>query len=50
MVTILDTMPKGAGGSGGQSREEIVDHIAQDVLSKVGVAVCACVGGWFGGL
>jgi dynein heavy chain len=35
MATILDTMPKGGGGGGGLSREEIVDHICQDLLSKV---------------
>lgn len=36
MSTILDTMPKGSGGGGGLSREEIVDHICEDLLSKVG--------------
>jgi dynein heavy chain len=41
MSTILDTMPKGAGGGGGLSREETVDHICQDLLSKVG-GVCIC--------
>jgi dynein heavy chain len=40
MATILDTMPKGAGGGGGLSREEIVDRICEDLLSKVGVAGC----------
>lgn len=33
--TILDTMPKGGGGGGGLSREEIVDRICEDLLSKV---------------
>lgn len=33
--TILDTMPKGGGGGGGMSREEIVDKICEDLLSKV---------------
>ncbi len=33
--TILDTMPKGGGGGGGLSREEIVDKICEDLLSKV---------------
>ncbi len=37
MSTILDTMPKGGGGSGGLSREDIVDRIAEDLLAKVGV-------------
>lgn len=35
MATILDTMPKGAGGSSGLSREETVDRICEDLLSKV---------------
>lgn len=35
MATILDTMPKGGGGGGGLSREETVDHICEDLLSKV---------------
>ena len=35
-ATILDTMPKGAGGGGGLSREETVDRLAEDLLSKVG--------------
>ena len=35
LSTILDTMPKGAGGSGGLSREEIVDKICEDLLSKI---------------
>uniref|UniRef100_A0A383W453 AAA+ ATPase domain-containing protein n=1 Tax=Tetradesmus obliquus TaxID=3088 RepID=A0A383W453_TETOB len=34
MATILDTMPKGAGGSSGLSREETVDRICEDLLSK----------------
>lgn len=43
---IMDTQPKGAGGGGGLSREEIVDRICEDLLSKVraaasGVWVCA---------
>lgn len=33
--TILDTMPKGAGGNGGMSREEMVDKICEDLLSKI---------------
>jgi len=35
VTTILDTMPKGAGGGGGMSREEIVDRICEDLLGKV---------------
>jgi hypothetical protein len=35
MATILDTMPKGGGGGGGLSREEQVDRICEDLLSKV---------------
>lgn len=35
MSTILDTMPKGSGSGGGLSREEIVDNICEDLLSKV---------------
>lgn len=34
IMTILDTMPKGGGGGGGLSREEIVDSICEDLLSK----------------
>eukprot|EP00879_Flechtneria_rotunda_P023748 GHRR01025141.1.p1 GENE.GHRR01025141.1~~GHRR01025141.1.p1 ORF type:complete len:364 (+),score=99.40 GHRR01025141.1:346-1437(+) len=34
MATILDTMPKGSGGGGGLSREEMVDKICEDLLSK----------------
>eukprot|EP00882_Tetradesmus_deserticola_P024036 GHRQ01026253.1.p2 GENE.GHRQ01026253.1~~GHRQ01026253.1.p2 ORF type:complete len:158 (+),score=54.84 GHRQ01026253.1:691-1164(+) len=37
MATILDTMPKGAGGSSGLSREETVDRICEDLLSKTPV-------------
>lgn len=43
MATILDTMPKGSGGGGGLSREEIVDHICQDLLSKVRLSGGVCV-------
>lgn len=35
MSTILDTMPKGSGGGGGLSREEMVDRICEDLLAKV---------------
>jgi len=35
VATILDTMPKGGGGGGGLSREEQVDRICEDLLSKV---------------
>ncbi len=35
-MTILDTMPKGGGGGSGLSREEIVDKICEELLSKVG--------------
>lgn len=42
MSTILDTMPKGAGGGGGLSREETVDHICQDLLSKVSGTCTTC--------
>lgn len=34
IVTILDTMPKGSGGTGGMSREDMVDKICEDLLSK----------------
>ena len=34
IITILDTMPKGGGGGGGMSREDIVDKICEDLLSK----------------
>ncbi|GFR42148.1 hypothetical protein Agub_g3000 [Astrephomene gubernaculifera] len=34
IVTILDTMPKGGGGGGGLSREDVVDKICEDLLSK----------------
>lgn len=33
--TILDTMPKGGTAVGGLSREEVVDKICEDLLSKV---------------
>lgn len=32
---IMDTQPKGGGGGTGLSREEVVDHICEDLLSKV---------------
>ncbi|KAJ9508838.1 hypothetical protein QJQ45_028152, partial [Haematococcus lacustris] len=35
VYTILDTMPKGGTAAGGLSREEIVDKICEDLLSKV---------------
>eukprot|EP00198_Chlamydomonas_reinhardtii_P012689 XP_001702026.1 flagellar outer dynein arm heavy chain gamma [Chlamydomonas reinhardtii] len=34
IVTILDTMPKGAGSGSGLSREDVVDKICEDLLSK----------------
>jgi dynein heavy chain, axonemal len=34
IVTILDTMPKGGGAGGGLSREDMVDKICEDLLSK----------------
>ena len=37
---IMDTRPKGGGSGGGLSREEVVDRICEDLLSKVGAAVC----------
>ena len=37
---IMDTRPKGGGSGGGLSREEVVDRICEDLLSKVGPAVC----------
>ena len=33
--TIIDTMPKAGGGSGGESREDKVDRLCQDRLEKV---------------
>lgn len=36
---IMDTQPKGAGGGGGLSREEIVDRICEDLLSKVSLII-----------
>ena len=33
--TVISTMPKSGGGSGGQSPEEIVDKICEDLLKKV---------------
>eukprot|EP00798_Chlamydomonas_sp_ICE-L_P031303 gene31303-6451_t len=35
IITILDTMPKGGSAASGMSREEIVDKICEDLLSKV---------------
>lgn len=32
---IVDTQPKGGGGGGRLSREEVVDRICEDLLSKV---------------
>jgi dynein heavy chain, axonemal len=34
IITILDTMPKGGGSSSGLSREDIVDKICEDLLTK----------------
>ncbi|PNH08753.1 Dynein gamma chain, flagellar outer arm [Tetrabaena socialis] len=34
IVTILDTMPKGGSGATGLSREDVVDKICEDLLSK----------------
>uniref|UniRef100_A0A061RL16 Flagellar outer dynein arm heavy chain gamma n=1 Tax=Tetraselmis sp. GSL018 TaxID=582737 RepID=A0A061RL16_9CHLO len=34
IATILDTMPKGGGGGGGLSREDVVDKLCEDLLSK----------------
>ncbi len=31
---IMDTQPKGGAAGGGMSREETVDHIAEDLLGK----------------
>jgi len=36
--TIIETMPKVAGASGGLSREEVVDKICEDLLSKLPAA------------
>jgi dynein heavy chain, axonemal len=33
--TILETQPKSGGGSGGMTREETVDKLAEDLLTKV---------------
>lgn len=38
VFTILDTMPKGGAAAGGLSREEQVDKICEDLLSKVRLA------------
>eukprot|EP00217_Crustomastix_stigmatica_P013603 CAMPEP_0183798542 /NCGR_PEP_ID=MMETSP0803_2-20130417/19119_1 /TAXON_ID=195967 /ORGANISM="Crustomastix stigmata, Strain CCMP3273" /LENGTH=4519 /DNA_ID=CAMNT_0026043227 /DNA_START=42 /DNA_END=13598 /DNA_ORIENTATION=- len=35
VATIMDTMPKAGGGGGGMSREEVVDKICEDLLTKV---------------
>ena len=35
---IMDTRPKGGGSGGGLSREEVVDRICEDLLSKVAAA------------
>ena len=35
IITILDTMPKGGGAGSGLSREDVVDKICEDLLSKV---------------
>ncbi len=52
VITILDTMPKGGAAAGGLSREEVVDKICEDLLSKVRilyistyvhVLVCVCL-------
>ncbi len=32
---ILDTQPKGGAAAGGQSREEAVDGLCEDLLSKI---------------
>ena len=34
ILTILDTMPKGGGGGGSLSREDIVDKICEELLGK----------------
>lgn len=34
VMTILDTMPKGGGGGGTMSREDIVDKICEELLAK----------------
>ena len=36
--TIIETMPKTAGASGGASREDVVDKICEDLLSKLPTA------------
>jgi dynein heavy chain len=35
IITITETMPKTSGGGGGATREEVVDKLAEDLLSKV---------------
>lgn len=34
ILTILDTMPKGGGGGGSLSREDVVDKICEELLAK----------------
>jgi len=35
LQTIMETMPKSGGGSGGLSREEVVDKTAEELIAKV---------------
>ncbi len=35
---IIDTVPRSGGGGSGQTREEVVDAMCEDLLAKVGSA------------
>lgn len=37
---IMDTLPKQGGGGGGQTREEVVDALCEELLGKVGSSRC----------
>lgn len=38
---IVDTAPRSGGGNGGQTREEVVDAMCEDLLAKVSTANCS---------
>lgn len=47
MQLIMDTLPKQGGGGGGQTREEVVDALCEELLGKVGSWMCG--GLWWAG-